>query len=261
MNHLVLQLEILWPALLAGLLVLSTHVPLGQEVLRRGIIFLDLAIAQIAAFGVIIADAVLLHDYAHHSHLEQTLIAIVVAVIGSLLLYRIRRVEIRVQEAMIGILYVLSATGCILLLTKNPHAGERIKEILVGQILWIQLHELVVIAFIYAAVLAIWFRLKNRLGACIFYPLFALTVTLSTQIVGVFLVFSSLIIPNLATLNREKPGTHAFMIGSIGYIVGLVISALFDLPSGATIVWSLALIGLMYFLIFGKLKPSSESHK
>lgn len=245
-----LHAEILWPALLAGLLVLSTHIPLGQEVLNRGIIFLDLAIAQVAAFGLILAGSLGLGDHGDHAALWQKTIAMGAAIIGAMILYQFHRLEARIQEALIGILFMLAATGSMLLLTHDPHGGERLKALLVGQILWVQPIELLGTGMIYALILTIWFTLRERLGGWVFYPLFAVTITLSTQLVGVYLVFASLIIPALATLRLAKPLLPAYLLGIIAYVIGLVLSAYFDLPSGAMIALCLAITAIIYGLVF-----------
>jgi len=252
MENFILQLEILWPGLVAGLLILSTHIPLGQEVLKRGIIFLDLAIAQIAALGVILAHTILSGshwiDTEHTTHFVQTLIAVLAAMIGAFGLYQIRHVAVKIQEAIIGILFICSATGSILLLAADPHSGEKIKAILVGQILWIHPSDLLSLAACYAAILGAWFKFSNKHGAWIFYPLFAITITLSTQVVGVYLVFASLIIPAVATINLKRPLLTASVIGILGYVAGLFFSAIFDLPAGATIVWCLTLSALGFYV-------------
>jgi len=253
------QIEILWPAFLAGLLVLVTHIPFGREVLQRGIIFLDLAIAQIAALGVVVANVFWLGDHDGILHLAQPLIAIAAAIAGAMGLYSLRNLEVRVQEAIIGILFILAATGSILLLSADPHGGERLKEILVGQILWIQVSDLVPLAIVYTLVLFAWFKLRPKFGPWFFYPLFAITITLSTQVVGVYLVFACLIIPSLATLNKRSPLLKSFSLGALGFASGLVLSALLDLPAGATIVWCLALCCLIYYgssRLFGSKKTS-----
>ena len=246
MEQLLLQVEILWPALIAGLLVLATHVPLGREVLQRGIIFLDLAIAQIAAFGVVFANTIL-ESHEGDPLVPVSLAAITAAIIGAMALYSLCKLEIRVQEAIIGIFFILAATGSILLLSTDPHGGERLKEILVGQILWIQPSDLIPLALATAAILASWIWLREKFGTWLFYPLFAITITLSTQVVGVYLVFASLIVPSLATLRHTKPVTKGLALGAAGYLTGLLISALFDLPAGAAIVWSLVLVALVYY--------------
>lgn len=257
MEHLQVYAEILWPALVAGLLVLSTHVPLGREVLQRGIIFLDLAIAQTAAFGVVLANTFWIGEPDEHHAISTTIIAVLAAIVGSMILYTIRKLEVRLQEAFIGILFVLMATGIILLLSADPHGGERLKEILVGQILWLRASDLVQLFAVYTVTLIFWFLGRKKMGEWLFYPLFATTITLSTQVVGVYLVFASLIIPSVSTLHQEKPLVKAYFIGIAGYIVGLIVSASIDLPAGATIVWCLVTIGCLYFTLTGgmKMKP------
>jgi zinc/manganese transport system permease protein len=256
-DKILLQAEILWPALLAGILVLSTHIPLGQEVLRRGIIFLDLAIAQVAMFGLIAASYLGIDVYFEHGHSLQNLFAIVAAVLGAMLIYKLRRYDAKIQEALIGILFILAATGSILLLSQESRGGERLKELLVGQILWVQAKDLVGVGILYVFVISFWLDLKNKMES-IFYPLFAITITFSTQLVGVYLVFASLIIPALATYRDGQPFIPAWAIGIIGYASGLVISALMDLPSGATIAWCLTITAGLYTLI-KKLRTRTSS--
>lgn len=125
--------SILIPAFIAGVLVLTTHVPLGQEVLKRGIIFIDLAIAQIAGLGLIAAHT---FDYELSPWAIQ-LIALGSALSGAIFLGWLERHFQDVQEAFIGVVFILSATGGLLLLANNPQAGEHLKDILSGQILWV----------------------------------------------------------------------------------------------------------------------------
>ncbi|MDZ7842773.1 MAG: metal ABC transporter permease [Gammaproteobacteria bacterium] len=250
LSLLVEQLPILIPAFLAGLLVLATHVPLGAEILRRGIIFMDLAIAQTAAAGIILgrwaATNGLLPGEGAHGHGgggREQLLAYGSAIAGAALLYTSRRASARVQEALIGSLFVLAATGGILLLSGNPHGGEQLKEALVGQILWIQPRELVPTAVISLLVLIASLGFRRRMGEFGFYPLFAVAVTLSTQLVGIYLVFATLIIPALAARGYSRHLAAAYLVGIAGYASGLAVSALLDLPSGAAIVWLLAAWG------------------
>jgi zinc/manganese transport system permease protein len=242
-----LDLSILGPAMLAGTLVLATHVPMGREVLRRGIIFIDLAVAQVSGLGVIAADRMDLHLAGFGVQLA----AGAAAVSGALILTWTERHFAEIQEALIGILFVLAATGGILLLADNPHGGERLRDLLVGQILWVSPSSLWPVALLYAGVLALWFGLGARLGRIGFYLLFAVSVTASVQLVGVFLVFASLIVPAVATRGREdrRGLATAFLLGLAGYAVGLVLSALFDLPTGAMIVWSLAGLAILWMAV------------
>lgn len=243
------QVEILWPAMVAGLLVIATHVPLGREVLHRGIIFLDLAIAQTAAFGVVLANTLWLSEHDDFQLVSTTVIAILAAIAGSLMLYSLRKLEVKLQESMIGILFVLMATGIILLLSADPHGGERLRDILVGQILWLQPADLLSLFLAGFLMLLVWFTGRDKLGEWIFYPLFAITITVSTQVVGVYLVFASLIIPAVTTLQKDNALAKAYAIGISGYLLGLIVSAVLDLPAGASTVWSLAMVAGFYHLV------------
>jgi zinc/manganese transport system permease protein len=256
MNLDTLNLSILGPALLAGLLVLATHVPLGQQVLKRGIVFIDLAVAQIAALGVIAADAMGWEPQGAKVQVA----AVIAAMLGALLLTWTEKRWPDVQEAMIGALFVLAASAGILLLTNNPHGGEHLKDLLAGQILWVSNGQLISALILTMLILGLWFGLKERLGRAGFYILFALAVTASVQMIGVYLVFSSLIMPAIAVRNwpQSKKLLGGYSIGAVAYVLGLAISAVFDLPSGAVIVWSLAATGIILniFVSF----PEAENH-
>jgi zinc/manganese transport system permease protein len=155
-----LDLSILVAPLLAGLLVLLTHVPLGQQVLARGIVFIDLAIAQVAGLGVIAAG---LLGFAGHG-LAVQLAAISAALLAALLLTWTEKRWPAVQEALIGVLFVLAASAGILLLAHDPHGGEALKELLAGQILWVRLDQLGPAAVLSVLVLGLWFGLRQRSG-------------------------------------------------------------------------------------------------
>lgn len=243
MNWSALDWAILGPALIAGLLVLATHVPLGTQVLERGIVFIDLAIAQIAGLGVIAADAVGLPE----GGIAVQIAAVCAALLGAWLLTWTERRAPRQQEALIGVMFILAACAGILMLSGNPHGGEHLKDLLVGQILWVNTTQLLWLAGVTVLLLiALWRGWVQRLGRFGFYAVFALAVTASVQLVGVYLVFSSLIIPALGT--RQQRGLRRYVIGygigALGYATGLAFSALFDLPSGAVIVWTLAACAL-----------------
>ncbi len=229
---------ILGPACVAGLIVLSTHVPLGKQVLARGIIFIDLAIAQIAALGVIAAGFFGVDEHG----LGVQFAAAAAALLGAGLLAWTDRRWPEYQEPLIGTLFVLAATGALLLLANNPQGGEHLKDLLVGQILWVGFAQLWPAALLSAALLAVMAWQRGRLAGLWFYALFALAITASVQLVGVYLVFASLIVPALATAGMKGRGRLlvAYLVGAFGYAAGLLLSALFDLPSGALIVWTLA---------------------
>ena len=243
MNWSVIDIGILGPAFLAGLLVLATHVPLGSQVLDRGIVFIDLAIAQIAGLGVICADALGLPE----GGLAVQASAVAAALLGALVLTYTERRAPQQQEALIGVMFILAACAGILVLAGNPQGGEHLRDLLVGQILWVNTTQLLWLAGVTVLLLAaIALGWMARLGRYGFYGVFAVAVTASVQVVGVYLVFSSLIIPALAT--RRYAGKQrlvaGYALGTAGYAIGLALSALLDLPSGAVIVWTLAASGL-----------------
>jgi zinc/manganese transport system permease protein len=233
--------SILWPAFIAGLIVAASHVPLGMQVLRKGIVFIDLAIAQIAGFGVIAADAL-----EFESATMVQISALVAAIVGALLLTWSEKKFPEVQEAIIGVAFVLAATAAMILLANNPHGAEHMKDILVGQILWVNPNTLWLQASISAIILAIWFGLGTRIGRVGFYVLFACAVTMSVQLVGLYLVFATLIIPALATREyRRKQLFFAYLVALAGYALGLTLSAWLDWPSGPVIVWTIAIAGIV----------------
>ncbi len=242
-----LDWSIIGPAAVAGLIILSTHVPLGQEVLKRGIIFIDLAIAQVAGLGVIAAHAM---DWDPNG-VEVQIAAVSAALLAAIGLNWTEKRWPRIQEPLIGILFILAATGGILLLAGNPHGSEHLKELLVGQILWTTWSSLIPIAILYSIVLAVWFTLRPRSGALVFYLTFAVVVTASVQIVGIYLVFASLIIPALATtgIRRGNRLMVGYLVGAISYLLGIVLSFELDLPTGAVIVWSMTAIAILAGLL------------
>jgi len=243
-----IDLSLLGPALVAGLLVIATHVPLGRRVLQRGIIFLDLAIAQIAGFGLIVA-----HSFSWEpGDWQVQLVAMSAAVIGVLCLNYTDKHWPQIQEAIIGSLFILASSGSILLLASNPQAGEQLRELLVGQILWVGYDQIIPVAILYSVILFIWFVFSERISTLAFYLIFAISITASVQLVGVYLVFSSLIFPALAIRNYSNNAIlTGYLIGGAGYASGLVMATVLDLPAGAMIVYCLAL-SVILFMFYRK---------
>ncbi len=240
-----IELSIIVPALLACLLVLSTHVPLGTEVLRRGIIFIDLAIAQVAGLGVIAADTM---GWEAEGWAVQ-IAAVSAALLAAYILHWTDKRLPKIQEALIGVAFVLAATAGILMLAENPHGGEHLKELLVGQVLWVNYDQLLPVTIISALVLSAWYWLRDRLRGFGFYALFAFAVTASVQLVGIYLVFACLIIPAISTRHIARRSTRivcGYGVGGAGCLAGLVLSVKADLPAGAVIVWSLAMSALIF---------------
>ena len=242
-----LELSILIPAFLAGVLVLASHVPLGMQVLARGIVFIDLAIAQIAGLGVIGAALMGFEPQGFGVQLA----AVSAALLGGVWLTYSEKRWPEVQEALIGVLFVLAATGSILLLAHNPHGGEHLKDLLVGQILWVSYQQLPLAALVSLGVALLWFTMRQRFGRAGFYILFAFAVTASVQLVGIYLVFASLIVPAMATrhyLASKRIGV-AYLNGVLAYALGLLASSVWDLPAGAVIVWAMVAVGLVVYAL------------
>ena len=240
------DVSLVWPALLAGLLVTATHVPLGIQVLNRGIVFIDLAVAQIAGLGVIFADWLGIdpHGWAVQAA------ALAAALAGSLILTWTDKRWPDVQEAVIGVTFVVASNAAILLLAANPRGAEHLKDLLIGQILWVEPARLPIVALVSCIILAIWFGLGQRIGRVGFYILFACAVTVSVQLVGLYLVFTMLIVPALSTRHFARHRlAAAYVLGAAGCAAGLAISLFSDLPPGPLIVCAMTAIGIMVFAL------------
>lgn len=239
----------------AGLLVLATHVVLGIDVLRRGIIFIDLAIAQVAGLGAVAASLTdldaLLHGFGPPG-LGAQVAAALAAGAGALLLTWCERRWPDMQEALIGLVFVFAAAAGILLLARHPHGGEHLRDLLAGQLLWVGWQQLLPVAVLYIGVLALWFGPAQRWPRLGFYLLFAVTVTASVQLVGVLLVFASLIAPAVATraLDGGRRIVGSYLVGTAAYAAGLGLSLYADLPAGATVVSCLCLAAFAGLLLF-----------
>jgi zinc/manganese transport system permease protein len=235
-----LSVAILGPALVAGLLILSTHVPLGAIVLRRGIIFIDIALAQVAALGVVFGNMM----WGTAGSLWGVQACAISAAIGcAMLLTWTDKNFHAVQEAIIGVLYIVAAALQIVILSYSSNGSEALKDLLIGQILLVTPTQLLVIGIIYAGVFAVWYLRDLIQERTLFYGVLAVVITASVQIVGVLLVFSSLIIPVLATQHAPPRWRLivAYNLGATSYFLGIVLSAILDISPGAAIVCTLAI--------------------
>ncbi len=250
------DLLMLAPAMLASILIIMTHVPLGHQVLRRGIIFIDLAIAQVAALGVVVAHLLELHQqWPGSEYLFAALAALSAAGLISLL-ERYARAQL---EALIGCIYVIAATGALLVLSYDPHGAELIKQSLNGSLLWLSFDDIWHHAWIYIGLMLLFWRLPQLMKGHAFYLLFSLAITSSVQMVGIYLVFATLIMPALATyriLGKSRRLGAAYLIGLMGYALGICTSMQLDLPTGAAIVWGLGISALVGAWL---LKPATSS--
>jgi zinc/manganese transport system permease protein len=237
---------VLGAPLAAGLIVSAMHVPLGRRVLERGIIFIDLTIAQVAALGAVLGEVLGLEGEGWATHLPDAAAAFVAA---GLLAWTARRFP-EVQEALIGTLFVVAASAAVLAVSHSPHGAEHLDELLAGQILWVNAAEVVAVAVVFAPLLALW-ALWGRHKELAFYLMFAVAVVASVRVIGVFLVFATLILPALAA--HGLPGRRGLALGyavaASGYAIGLWLSVPLDLPAGPLIVCTLAALALLTAMV------------
>ena len=233
------ELMILLPALTIGLLMMLIHVPLGQEVLKRGIIFIDLTLAQLAAMGAIFAGMLELGSIASQAA------ALFCAFLGGLFFKSMEMHFKEIAEALIGCTFVLSATLVILVLSSNPHGAEHINDILSGQLLFADWQNVLVAGTVFlSATMLIYIKPEIFLKKY-FYVVLAVVITTSVQVCGVYLVFASLIFPAVATsymTDERKRRLTEYTGESVGFIIGLIVSYYFDLPAGPAVVWGISLM-------------------
>lgn len=238
--------SVLAAPLAAGLIVSAMHVPLGRRVIQRGIIFIDLTVAQVAALGAVLAEVWHLGGHGWASHLPDAVAAFAAA---ALLAWTAKRFP-DVQEALIGTMYVVAASAAVLAVAHNPHGGEHLDELLSGQILWVSAREVFAVAVVFGPLLAVW-AFWGRHRELAFYFLFAIAVVASVRVIGVFLVFATLILPALAA--HGLPGGRGLAVGygvaAGGYAVGLWLSVPLDLPAGPLIVVTLAALALLVAIV------------
>jgi zinc/manganese transport system permease protein len=253
-------IALLWPPFLLTLVLIGIHTYFGLQVLARKVIFVDLALAQIAALGTTVAFMLghsMQSGTAYWYSLAFTLLA-------AFLLAFVRSWSGRVpQEALIGIIYVVAAAAAILLIDRAPQGAEHLKQILTGNILTSGADELIVIVPIYLAIAALHWLLRERFSPAstgswiwefVFYASFGVVVTSSVAVAGVLLVFSFLIIPAaIGVLHADTMARQlaiGWSAGTITSVLGLAASFAWDLPTGAAMVCAfgaaLALAALAY---------------
>jgi zinc/manganese transport system permease protein len=253
----------LWPAFLVAVCLVGIHAYFGIQVLARKVIFVDLALAQIAALGATVAFML-----GHSAQSPATYgYSLAFTLLAAVLLAFTRGWGTRVpQEALIGVIYVVAAAAAILLIDRAPQGAEHLKQILTGNILTSGLNEIAFVIPLYAAIGLLHWTLRNQMGGTasifwefVFYASFGVVVTSSVAIAGVLLVFSFLIVPAAigvmfaSLLTRQL--AIGWIVGTITSAVGLAISFSFDMPTGAAMVCAfgaaLAVAGLLYPFLRG----------
>lgn len=249
-------LVLMWKPLLACLILTGIHTYLGIHVIERKVVFVDLALAQIAALGAILA---FLFGFGLHGR-ETYWFSLGATVIGAVIFSVTRTRKEKVpQEAIIGIVYAVSAAAAVLVLSRAAEGDEEIRHMLVGNILLVDFPQIVTMAFLYSLVGAFhwWFRktfllistspekayrkgIRVKGWDILFYLTFGLVVTSSVRIAGVLLVFSFLIVPAVgAVLFSDKISGRLFLgwiYGIVASVAGMGLSYYCDLPTGATVI-------------------------
>ena len=241
-----------WP-FLACLCLILIHAYFGVHVLERGIIFVDLSLAQFIGLGIALAI------YLGGESREQYLYSTGFAVLGALLLSLSRHISRFVNiEAFIGVLYIFGFSASVLILDRSPHGLEELKSILNGNILWVSGREVAHAALLYAVIGAFHLLFRKRFLALtysrerslvwefLFFLSFALVLVSSVRLAGILQVFAFLIIPALTgRLLGSGPArtlTGGWLIGAGAAIFGLALSYAMDLPAAPFIVSSLCLV-------------------
>lgn len=256
-------LELMLPPFVACIVLVAMHAYLGLHVIARGVIFVDLALAQMAALG---ATTGFLFGVAPDSQ-TGFLVALGFAMVGAAIFALTRGVEsVRIpQEAMIGIVYIVASAAAILVADRAPRGAEHIKEMLSGSILWVTWPTIAKITAVYVAVGVFQYLLRDRfltisfqgerafreqwnvrLWDFLFYASFGLVITISVAVAGVLMVFTFLVVPAvIAFLFTEKQRWMAAMSwtgGALASAAGLGLSYAYDLPTGPAIVCTFGLL-------------------
>jgi zinc/manganese transport system permease protein len=271
---------LLWVPFLMCLVLTGIHAYLGVHVLAREVVFVDIALAQIAALG---ATAAFLWGHELDSW-ESYATGLLFTILGALVLAftRSRRRNVS-QEAVIGVVYAVSSAGAVLLADRAPHGTEHVRAMLVGSLLAVRPTEVVKVATLYALVGVLhWFCRRPfflistdpskafadgwrvRAWDFLFYASFGVVVTSSVRIAGVLLVFSYLIVPALAGVALGGTVPMRLIIGwafgAVVSVLGMTASAAFDLPTGATVVCTFGVLLLAFALVARTLRwhPGGE---
>lgn len=233
------------------LILAGIHCYLGLHVLARGVIFVDLSLAQVAAFGATLA---VLFGIDHHSPATYFISLGSTFCAAGLFALAQRYEKVFSQEAIIGIVYALASASVVLVVDKVAHGAEHIKDLLVGQVLWVTWFDVIKTGLIYATVAVVHYFFRKQLLAAsfdpahgshgvwdfLFYALFGVVITSSVSVAGVLQVFAYLIVPSVVSTLFFKTIRARLIFGWIlGFLlsfVGLVLSHLWDLPAGAFIV-------------------------
>jgi zinc/manganese transport system permease protein len=246
--------DILFSAFLLSVVLLGIHSFFGLEIIKRGIIFTDLAIGQMAAAGAAVSLLFLDGAYLDVISLGSALLG------GGLIAVAARRTD--AHEAFIGLLYAFGLSAVFILLSKSYHGMETFQRLMASDILFTPLEEIAAAAAVYTVLglvlLFLYPRAKGLAREALFFVTFAITVTVAVRLAGVLVVFALLVAPALIALRIRKgiPLINAWIIGTIVNLVAIVVSYNLDLPTGYTLVFLHAFLALTVSLVFPIKRPT-----
>lgn len=246
------MIDVLLPATLLAIILLIIHSYFGIQIIKRNIIFTDLAVGQMAALGVAIS---LYLFEGSNTYYFAVLFAILSA---SLIAFMQYRKDIHL-EAFIGLLYAFGISGVFIVMSRSPHGLEELNNLLAYDILFTKYEDIAGVTVLYSIIGVFLYLIRNLDGIkkeLLFFILFALTITSSVKLAGVFVVFSILIAPSLIAIKlfSKYQVLFATVVGSLIILVSIVLSYNFDLPTGYTIVFLNALSAILISLITTALK-------
>ncbi len=243
-------ITLLYPAFILAILLVFIHAIFGLEIIKRGVIFTDLAIGQFAAIGVAMS---LLFFEGNYSFVLTLVFALIGAGLISYASHRVKHIE-----AFIGMLYALGASSIIVLLSNTTQGTELFNKLQATDILFTTTSDLWEPFILYTVVALLFFGFYKKLSGIskemLFFGLLALTVTSSVQLAGVLVVFVLLIVPAFLALLQHtfKPLYVSWTVGSFLVVIAMIISYQFDLPTGYSIVFISSFVGIISALILGK---------
>ena len=240
-------LELLWPAFVLAIALVFIHSLFGLEIIKRGVIFTDLAIGQIASIGMAISIAFMGGEF-------QNIMTFAFAIMAALIItWATKKVE--KIEAFIGLLYALGISSIMLILAQSSEGTELFSKLSAADILFTSSDTLYKSLALYGAIAFVMFviypKLEGLKKEVLFFTMLALTVTSSVQSAGVLVVFALLIAPSYAGLvqKRFNPFTFAVIFGSISILLALFGSYHFDLPTGYSIIFVSVLSSLLFVVL------------
>lgn len=256
------------------LILAGIHCYLGLHVLARGVIFVDLSLAQVAALGA--TFAILLGIEDHHSASTYFISLGTTFFAAGLFALARKHEKVFSQEAIIGIVYALASAAVVLVVDRSAHGAEHIKDLLVGQVLWVTWHDVLKTALIYSGVATVHYIFRKQLIRAsfeqgkktpfwdfLFYALFGVVITSSVSVAGVLQVFSYLIVPSVvSTLFCKTIRGRLFFGWILGFVLslaGMILSYVWDFPAGAFIVVCFTIVPVLLLLVSPWIKLKSLS--